>query len=196
MTLVHITAPLDRAAARSLRAGQAVLLSGVIYTARDAAHRRMTESLAAGDRLPISLQDQVIYYVGPCPARPGQPIGSAGPTSSYRMDPYTPALLAAGLGGMIGKGPRGAEVRDAVVRHEAIYLVALGGAGALLARCVKRADVVGYPDLGAEAIHRLEVEGFPLIVGLDVHGQDAYEIARRPAQAAAESTTQDTREER
>jgi fumarate hydratase subunit beta len=178
-TALEVAAPLDRAVAARLRAGQEVLLTGQIYTARDAAHKRLAAAVDGGQPLPLPLADQVIYYVGPCPARPGQPIGSAGPTSSYRMDPYTPALLAAGLGGMIGKGPRSAAVREAVVKHGAVYFIALGGAGALLARAVRRAEVVSYPELGAEAIHRLEVVRFPVIVGLDAVGGDAYEQARR-----------------
>lgn len=168
---------MDPQDAAGLRAGQELLLTGPVYTARDAAHHRLACAIAAGDPLPVPLAGQVIYYVGPCPAGPGQPVGSAGPTSSYRMDPYTPALLRAGLAGMIGKGPRSAEVRQAVVRHRALYLLALGGAGALLAGRVRRAELVGYPDLGAEAIYRLELERFPVIVGLDQWGGDAYQIA-------------------
>ncbi|MBX5446323.1 Fe-S-containing hydro-lyase [Sphaerobacter sp.] len=170
----RITAPLDADTATRLRAGDAVLINGTLLTARDAAHKRLTEALASGEALPVDLRDQIVYYVGPTPARPGAIIGSAGPTTSGRMDPYTPALLAAGLRGMIGKGHRSPVVRDAIVRHGAVYFAAVGGAGALLARRITAAEVVAYPDLGPEAIHRLTVVDFPAIVVNDAHGGDLY----------------------
>ncbi|MDI3340849.1 MAG: Fe-S-containing hydro-lyase [Sphaerobacter sp.] len=171
---ISITAPLDAATAARLRAGDAVLISGTLLTARDAAHQRLAAALASGEPLPVDLRDQVIYYVGPAPARPGAVIGSAGPTTSGRMDPYTPALLAAGLRGMIGKGHRSPEVRAAIVQHGAVYFAAVGGAGALLARRITAAEVVAYPDLGPEAIYRLTVVDFPAIVVNDCHGGDLY----------------------
>lgn len=177
---VGLMTPLDPQALAGLSAGQSVLLSGVIYTARDAAHKRMVEQLDRGEELPFDPRGQVIYYVGPCPARPGQAIGSAGPTTSYRMDPFTPRLLAAGIKGLIGKGQRSAAVVEALRENGAIYFLALGGAGALLSRCVKDAEVVAYPDLGTEAVRRLVVERFPVIVGIDTQGRDAY-IQARPA---------------
>ncbi len=192
MQQVHLETPLDPGVLAGLAAGENVLLTGAIYTARDAAHKRMVEGMERGEGLPFEAQGQVIYYVGPCPARPGVPIGSAGPTTSYRMDPYTPQLLAAGIRGLVGKGPRSAAVVEALRRHGAVYFLALGGAGALLSRCVKRAEVVAYPDLGTEAVRRLWVEGFPLIVGVDTHGQDAYALARaraNPFSTKGEGTT-------
>lgn len=175
--------PLSAADAAALRSGDQVRLSGTLLTARDAAHKRLTETLAAGEPLPVDLQDQVIYYVGPAPARPGAAIGSAGPTTSGRMDPYTPALLAAGVRGMIGKGYRSAEVRQAIVDHGAVYFAAVGGSGALLARSIRAAEVIAYDDLGPEAIYRLTVVDFPAIVVNDCHGGDLYgEAAERYAQ--------------
>ncbi len=165
-----------RALARGdLVAGTKVLLSGVVFTGRDAAHRRMVKALDEGHPLPFDLKGQVIYYAGPCPPAPGQVIGSLGPTTSGRMDPYAPRLLAEGLGGMIGKGKRSAEVTQAIARHGAVYFVTVGGAGALLSRTVKAAEVVAYPDLGPEAIYRLEIEDFPAIVGTDSSGNDIYD---------------------
>jgi fumarate hydratase subunit beta len=149
-------------------------LSGVLYTARDAAHQRLVDLLDRGEKLPFDLVGQVIYYVGPSPALPGKVIGSAGPTSSYRMDPYTVPLLERGLKGMIGKGERGAEVVQALKTHHAIYFAAVGGAGALLARCIKKAEIIAYEDLGPEAIRRLEVENFPVIVAQDSTGGNLY----------------------
>ncbi len=178
MAVIKVTAPLTGEAARMLRAGDRCLLSGVIYTARDAAHKRLFELLNAGKELPIDLQDSVIYYVGPTPAKPGRAIGSAGPTTSYRMDAYSPALIARGHSGMIGKGRRSDEVVAAMKAHGAVYFGAIGGAGALLARCVKKCEVVAYPDLGAEAIHRLEVEDFPAVVVIDSLGNDLYKSGR------------------
>ena len=173
-----ITAPLDRETARSLRAGESVLLSGTVYTARDAAHKRLCGLAARGEPLPFPMEGAVIYYVGPTPARPGQPIGSAGPTTSYRMDAYAPTLLRLGELGMIGKGKRGPEVIAAMKEAGAVYFGAIGGAGALLARCVKSAELVCYEDLGAEAIRRLEVENLPLTVVIDSQGNNLYETGR------------------
>ena len=173
----RLTLPLDADAVESLRAGDQVLLTGTLLTARDAAHKRLVEALAAGEPLPVDLRGQVIYYVGPAPARPGAVIGSAGPTTSGRMDPYTPALLAAGVRGMIGKGLRSEAVREAIVRHRAVYLAAVGGSGALLARRITAAEVVAYADLGPEAIYRLTVVDFPAIVVDDCHGGDLYRDA-------------------
>lgn len=172
---VPVREPFTAASLASLRAGDRVLLSGTIYTARDAAHRRMTEALARGEELPFDLTDAVIYYVGPTPAREGRPIGSAGPTTSYRMDAYAPALLDLGQTGMVGKGPRSAEVKEAMVRNGAVYFAAVGGAGALLSKCVREAEIIAYEDLGAEAIRRLVVEDMPLIVAIDSKGGDLYE---------------------
>lgn len=172
----RITAPLDKDEAGKLRAGDYVWISGTIYTARDAAHKRMQEALDAGQELPVDWKDQIIYYMGPSPAREGRVIGSAGPTTSSRMDPYAPRLLDMGLGGMIGKGKRSPEVLDAIVRNGAVYFAAVGGAGALLSRQIKKAEVVAYGDLGTEAIRRLEVEDFPVIVVIDKEGNDLYKI--------------------
>lgn len=172
----RITAPLDKEEAGKLRAGDYVWISGTIYTARDAAHKRMQETLDAGQELPVDWKDQIIYYMGPSPAREGRVIGSAGPTTSSRMDPYAPRLLDMGLGGMIGKGKRSPEVLDAIVRNGAVYFAAVGGAGALLSRQIKKAEVVAYGDLGTEAIRRLEVEDFPVIVVIDKEGNDLYKI--------------------
>ena len=174
----NVTAPLDPETARSLRSGDSVLLSGTVYTARDAAHRRLCELVARGAPLPFPIEGAVIYYVGPTPARPGQPIGSAGPTTSYRMDAYAPTLLRLGELGMIGKGKRGPEVIQAMRGTGAVYFGAIGGAGALLARCVKSAELVCYEDLGAEAIRRLEVENLPLTVVIDSLGNNLYETGR------------------
>lgn len=175
---ISVTTPLRREAARALRAGDSCLISGVIYTARDAAHKRLCELVAQGKALPLELQDSVIYFVGPTPAKEGQAIGSAGPTTSYRMDAYSPTLIARGLTGMIGKGKRGPEVVAAMQEHGAVYFGAIGGCGALLSRCIKRAEVIAYEDLGAEAIRRLEVEDFPAIVVIDSLGNNLYETGR------------------
>lgn len=171
----HITVPFDKETARSLKAGDYVYLTGVIYTARDAAHKRMDESLNNGDKLPIDIDGNVIYYMGPSPAREGRPIGSAGPTTATRMDKYTPRLLDMGLTGMIGKGKRQPKVKEAIVRNNAVYFAAVGGAGALLSQRILKSDVVAYDDLGTEAIRRLEVENFPVIVVIDSEGNDLYE---------------------
>ncbi len=163
----------------NLKTGEQVTLSGVIYTARDAAHKRMIEAVENGEALPIDIGGQVIYYVGPTPAKPGQVIGSAGPTTSSRMDAYTPRLLEAGLKGMIGKGKRAPEVVESIMKHKAIYFAAAGGAGALLSKRIKKAEVVAYEDLGPEAIYRLEVEDFPVVVVNDIYGNDLYEKAEK-----------------
>ena len=158
----------------SLHVGEYVYLSGVVYTARDAAHKRLCETLDAGQELPVDIKDQIFYYMGPTPAREGRVIGSAGPTTATRMDKYAPRLLDLGLRGMIGKGKRSQEVLDAVVRNKAIYFAAVGGAGALLSRCIKKAEVVAYEDLGTEAIRKLEIKDFPVIVAADIYGNKIY----------------------
>lgn len=173
-----LTMPLTAEKTRELRCGDNVLISGVIYTGRDAAHKRLVELLDAGKELPIDVKDGVIYYVGPAPAKPGQVIGSAGPTTSYRMDAYAPALLDLGLKGMIGKGKRSPEVVEAMKRNGAVYFGAIGGAGALLSKCIKKAEVVCYEDLGAEAVRRLEVEDLPAVVIIDSQGNNLYEQGR------------------
>ena len=178
MAQVKITTPLTREAVRSLKAGDSCLISGVIYTARDAAHKRLCELVEAGKELPMDVADSIIYFVGPTPAKPGQAIGSAGPTTSYRMDAYSPTLIAQGLTGMIGKGKRGPEVVAAMKEHGAVYFGAIGGCGALLSKCIKKAEIVAYEDLGAEAIRRLEVEDFPAIVIIDSQGNNLYETGR------------------
>lgn len=162
-----------------LKAGDTVLLTGVIYTARDAAHKRIVEMLDKGEKLPFEMKNAVIYYVGPTPEKPGLPIGSAGPTTSYRMDAYAPRLLDLGETGMIGKGQRSDEVKAAVLRNGSVYFAAIGGAGALMAQCVKTSDVIAFDDLGAEAVRRLEVEEFPVTVVLDSHGGDLYQEGRK-----------------
>lgn len=173
----HITAPITKETARYLHAGDYVYVTGTIYTARDAAHKRMDEALDRGESLPIDIKDQAIYYMGPSPAREGRVIGSAGPTTASRMDKYAPTLLDLGLGGMIGKGKRSQAVKDAIVRNDAVYFAAVGGAGALLSKCIKKAEVIAYDDLGTEAIRRLEVENLPAIVVIDCQGTNLYETA-------------------
>lgn len=173
---IHITAPFRAGTIEKLRAGDAVMLSGTIYTARDAAHKRMYEAILGGDSLPFDLANQVIYYVGPTPAKDNQVIGSAGPTTSERMDKYTPALLDMGLKGMIGKGYRNEEVKKSIAINQAVYFAAIGGSAALIAQCIKKVEIVAYEDLGTEAIRKLEVENMPLIVINDIHGQDYYEL--------------------
>ena len=173
--VIRLHTPLTEADVMRLRVGDPVLLSGAIYTGRDAAHKRMAEALQAGQPLPIPLQGQVIYYVGPAPARPGEVIGPAGPTTAGRVDTYTPQLLARGLKGMIGKGKRSAEVRAAMVAHHAVYFVLVGGAAALIAEHIRQVEVVAYADLGTEAIHRFEVEDLSMIVANDAHGADLFE---------------------
>lgn len=172
---IRLTTPLKNEDVEKLRIGDRVLLTGVIYTGRDAAHKRLIQLLEAGEPLPFDIQGQVIYYVGPSPAKPGRPIGAAGPTTSYRMDAYAPELIARGLKGMIGKGKRNDAVRDAMKKHKAVYFAAIGGAGALMAQSILSAEVIAYPELGPEAIRRLEVKNFPVIVANDTHGGDLYE---------------------
>lgn len=171
----RLTLPLDEETRASLRAGEVVYLSGTMYTARDAAHKKLKETIDRGESLPFDLKDQVIYYVGPTQAKPDQAIGSAGPTTSGRMDVYTPELLDMGLKGMIGKGYRTDAVKEAIVRNKAVYFIAAGGAGALLSQCIKKAEMVAYPELLAEAIRKLEVVDFPVFVGIDTLGNDIYQ---------------------
>ena len=179
MAQVKITTPLTREAVRNLKAGDSCLISGVIYTARDAAHKRLCELAAQGKELPLDVKDSVIYFVGPTPAKPGEVIGSAGPTTAYRMDAYSPTLIELGLTGMIGKGKRNEAVVSAMHEHGAVYFGAIGGCGALLSRCIKKAEVIAYEDLGAEAIRRLEVENFPVVVIIDSEGNNLYETGKR-----------------
>ena len=171
----RVCTPLQEKDITELRAGDEVLLTGVVYTARDAAHRRMVEALDKGSELPFEPQGQVIYFTGPSPARPGQIIGSAGPTTSYRMDAYSPRLMEEGLKGMIGKGSRSQIVKDAMKRYRAVYFAAIGGAGALMSRAIKKAEIIAYHDLGTEAVRRLEVEDFPVTVITDIYGGDLYQ---------------------
>lgn len=173
----HITAPITKEISKSLRSGDYVYITGTIYTARDAAHKRMYEILADGKELPIDIRNQMIYYMGPSPAREGRPIGSAGPTTASRMDKYAPQLLDLGLGAMIGKGKRSPEVIDAIIRNDSVYFAAVGGAGALLSKCITNAEVVAYDDLGTEAIRKLTVENLPVIVVIDSDGNNLYETA-------------------
>ena len=175
----EIHAPIDKDTAKQLKAGDMVYISGTIFTARDAAHKRMSETLASGGKLPIELEGNTIYYMGPSPAREGRPIGSAGPTTSSRMDKYAPKLLDLGLGGMIGKGKRSQAVVDAIKRNGSVYLAAIGGAGALLSKSITESEVVAYDDLGTEAIRKLKVERFPAIVVIDSEGNNLYETAVR-----------------
>lgn len=171
-----LTTPLTEEAIKDLKAGDSVALSGVIYTARDKAHKLLVETLAAGKELPVNLRDQLIYYVGPAPAKPGQPIGSCGPTTSSRMDSYAPILMRqAGLKGMLGKGPRSQEVIDAMVDCNAVYLAAIGGTGVAISHAVKKAEVIAYEELGTCAIRRLEVEDLPCIVAIDCQGNNLYQ---------------------
>lgn len=173
----HIKAPIDKETAKSLKAGDYVYITGTLYTARDAAHKRMYEILQENGELPIDIKNQVIYYMGPSPAREGRPIGSAGPTTASRMDKYAPQLLDLGLGAMIGKGKRSQAVIDAIVRNGSVYFAAVGGAGALLSKCITASEVVAYDDLGTEAIRRLTVKNFPVIVVIDSEGNNLYETA-------------------
>jgi fumarate hydratase subunit beta len=169
-----ITTPLTKDVIKNLKVGDSVLLSGVIYTARDAAHKRLVELIDKGEDLPIDVKDAVIYYVGPSPEKPGNVIGSAGPTTSYRMDAYTPKLLEKGLKGMIGKGLRSQEVVDSMIKNGAVYFAAIGGAGALISKCIKKAEIVTYEDLGSEAIRKLYVEDLPIVVVIDSQGNNLY----------------------
>jgi len=172
---VRLTTPLSIHDVEALSIGDRVLLNGILYTARDAAHKRLVQLLEDGAPLPFDLEGQVIYYVGPSPPKPGRPIGAAGPTTSYRMDPYAPALIARGLKGMIGKGARNQTVKDAMMRYKAVYFAAIGGAGALMARSVLSAEVIAYPELGPEAVRKLDVRDMPVIVANDTRGGDLYE---------------------
>jgi len=174
-----ITTPLTEETVAGLRAGDRVLITGTIYVARDAAHKRLAALLEEGKELPFDPRGQIIYYMGPSPARPGRVVGAAGPTTSGRIDPYTPALLRAGLKGMIGKGNRSPEVRRAIQEYRAVYFAAIGGAGALISRSITASEVVAYPELGAEALLRMQVEDFPAIVVNDIYGGDAYEEGKR-----------------
>ncbi len=178
MERIQMDLPLEPSLTAQLRAGDLLLLSGDLYTARDAAHKKMIEALDRGESLPIELSGQTIYYAGPCPPRPGQVIGSAGPTTSGRMDAYAPRLLDLGLRAMIGKGARSQSVIEAIRRNQAVYLGATGGAGALLSQCIKSAEIVAYPELGTEAVRRLRVEDFPVVVLIDSQGRNLYEIGR------------------
>lgn len=173
----HIKAPFNEDEVKTLKAGDYVYISGTIYTARDAAHKRMYEALQNGQEVPMSLKDNVVYYMGPSPAREGRPIGSAGPTTASRMDKYAPELLDLGLGAMIGKGKRSQEVKDAIVRNDSVYFAAVGGAGALLSKCILSSEVIAYDDLGTEAIRKLQVKDFPVIVVIDSEGNNLYETA-------------------
>ncbi len=173
----HINAPVSKEDAQKLKAGDYVYLTGTIYTARDAAHKRMKETLDKNENLPFDIRGNVIYYMGPSPAREGRPIGSAGPTTASRMDRYTPQLLDMGLGAMIGKGKRSKEVIDAIIRNQSVYFAAVGGAGALLSKCIVSSNVIAYEDLGTEAIRCLEIKDFPVIVVIDSEGNNLYETA-------------------
>lgn len=173
----YIKAPLEKEIVKTLRAGDYVYITETIYTARDAAHKRMDETLREGKELPVPLKDGIVYYMGPSPAREGRVIGSAGPTTASRMDKYTPKLLDLGLSGMIGKGKRSKEVIDAIIRNQSVYFAAVGGAGALLSKCIQESEVVAYDDLGTEAIRRLTVKNFPVIVVIDCEGNNLYETA-------------------
>ena len=173
----YINAPFSGEDIKDLKSGDYVYITGTIYTARDAAHKRMYEALEQGEKLPLDMENNVIYYMGPSPAREGRPIGSAGPTTASRMDKYAPSLLDLGLKGMIGKGKRSQAVSDAIVRNQAVYFAAVGGAGALLSKCIKKSEVIAYDDLGTEAIRKLEVENFPVIVVIDSAGNNLYETA-------------------
>ncbi|MGA5688746.1 Fe-S-containing hydro-lyase [Cytobacillus pseudoceanisediminis] len=179
MSAIKVTIPIDENLLLSLKAGERVLISGTIYTARDAAHKRMSEALEKGEDLPFNIEGQTIYYVGPTPAKPGQVIGSAGPTTSGRMDRYTPSLLDRGLKGMIGKGYRSKEVIDSMKKNKAVYFAAIGGSGALIARSIKKMEVIAYEDLGPEAIYKLTVEDFPAVVIIDSNGTDWYQLGKQ-----------------
>lgn len=173
----HITTPITAETTGELKAGDYVYITGSIYVARDAAHKRMTEALENGEKLPINIKDATIYYMGPSPAREGRPIGSAGPTTASRMDKYTPRLLELGQKAMIGKGKRSKEVIEAMKRNHAVYFAAIGGAGALLSKCITKSEIICYEDLGAEAIRKIEVENFPVVVVIDSKGNNLYETA-------------------
>lgn len=177
--MIHIETPLTKEKALSLHSGDQVLLSGVIYTGRDAAHKRFCEMVERGEELPFDPKDSIIYFVGPTPAKPGQVIGSCGPTTAYRMDAYSPTMLSLGLRGMIGKGRRNDEVKKAMIEYSGVYFGAIGGAAALVASCVRSCEVIAFADLGTEAVRRLEVKDLPLTVIMDAYGNDLYEIGRQ-----------------
>jgi fumarate hydratase subunit beta len=177
---IKIQAPFTKDIAKKLKAGDNVLISGTIIAARDAAHKVLTETLARGEKLPVELQNETIYYLGPSPAKPGEVIGSAGPTTSGRMDKYTPTILDLGVTGMIGKGYRSKEVIDSIIKNKAVYMVAIGGAGALISKTIKKYEVLAYPELGPEAVARLTVEDFPAIVAIDSDGNSFYEVGQKP----------------
>ena len=179
MAEYRLKTPLSNEDVEKLKAGDIVYLSGVLYTARDAAHKRLVDLILNGEELPFDLNGAVIYYVGPTPPKPGEPIGSAGPTTSYRMDPYAPILIEHGLKGMIGKGKRNEAVKEACKKHKAVYFGATGGAAALIAKAIKKAEVIAYPELGPEAVRRIEVEDFPVVVVNDTYGNDLYEEGRK-----------------
>jgi fumarate hydratase subunit beta len=179
MAEYKLTTPLTDEDVEKLKAGDIVYLSGVMYTARDAAHKRIVDLILNGEEPPFDLKGAVIYYVGPTPPKPGEVIGSAGPTTSYRMDPYAPILIEHGLKGMIGKGKRNQEVREACKKHKAVYFGATGGAAALIAKAIKKAEIIAYPELGPEAVRRIEVEDFPVVVINDIYGNDLYEEGRK-----------------
>lgn len=174
----YIEVPFKKNISKSLKAGDFVYLTGTIYTARDAAHKRIFETIQNNEKLPINMEDNIIYYMGPSPAREGRIIGSAGPTTSSRMDKYTPILLDMGMGGMIGKGKRSKEVIDAIIRNNSVYFATIGGAGALLSKSIKESKVIAYDDLGTEAIRELKVENFPVIVVIDSEGNNLYEMVK------------------
>jgi len=180
--VIHLSTPLTNEVLQTLEIGDRVLISGLIYSARDAAHQRLVDLLEQGEQLPIDLQGQIIYYVGPTPPKPGMVIGAAGPTTSYRMDPYAPVLIRNGLKGMIGKGPRGPAVIEAIKKYLAVYLAATGGIGALISKTIKKSQVVAYEELGTEAIRKLVVENFPAVVVNDVNGNDFYREGRKKYQ--------------
>ncbi|WP_373897487.1 Fe-S-containing hydro-lyase [Haloimpatiens sp. FM7315] len=175
----RISTPLTEEKVKNLKTGDSVLISGTIYTARDAAHARLVKLIEDGKELPMDIKDGIIYYVGPSPAKPGKALGSAGPTTSYRMDPYAPVLLDNGLKGMIGKGLRSTEVIDAIIRNHGVYFAAIGGAAALIGQCVKEAELIAYEDLGAEAVRRLEVKDLPVVVVIDSEGNNLYESGQK-----------------
>ena len=177
---IRITTPFTEEMSRKLKAGDSVLITGTIISARDAAHKAMTEALAKGEPLPVDWHDQIVYYLGPTPAKPGDPIGSAGPTTSGRMDAYTPTMLEQGIKGMIGKGSRSAAVVESMKKHGVTYFAAVGGAAALIAKSVKKYEVVGYPELGPEAVAKLTVEDFPCVVVIDSEGNNFYEMGQKP----------------
>ena len=177
--MIKLTTPFDEEKALSLKAGDSVLLSGIIYTGRDAAHKRLVEMVKRNEELPFDVKDQIIYFVGPTPAKPGQVFGSGGPTTSGRMDAYSPTMLSLGLRGMIGKGYRNQNVKDAIIEYKGVYFGAIGGAGAYIGKCIKSCEIIAFDDLGPEAIRKLEVVDLPLTVIIDSHGNDLYEIGRK-----------------